>query len=78
VVTGNVIVGGVAGRYPPGNSFPRTIEEVGFVDLPRRNYSLAQNSSVRRAASDGRAPGADDEVMRRASEPQERASGGGR
>ncbi|HET8948362.1 MAG TPA: hypothetical protein VFQ07_15385 [Candidatus Polarisedimenticolia bacterium] len=66
VVTGNVIVGGVAGRYPPGNSFPRTLEEVGFVDAPAGNYALAPTSRVRGAASDGKAPGADDEVMRRA------------
>lgn len=78
LVTGNVIVGGVAGRYPPGNTFPRTMEEVGFVDPERRNYALGQNSRVRRAGSDGRTPGADDEVMRRASEPARRTAGGGR
>ncbi|HYV17885.1 MAG TPA: hypothetical protein VFC25_02510 [Verrucomicrobiae bacterium] len=66
VVTGNVIVGGPAGRYPPGNSFPRTLEEVGFVDAPRGNYALAATSRVRAAGNDGKAPGADDEVMRRA------------
>ena len=78
VVTGNVIVGGVAGRYPPGNAFPRTLQEVGFVDMDRRNYSLAQGSSVRRAGSDGRTPGADDQVMRRACEPADQKAEGGR
>jgi len=66
VVTGNVIVGGPAGRYPPGNSFPRTLEEVGFVDAPRGNYALAATSRVRAAGADGKAPGADEDVMRRA------------
>jgi hypothetical protein len=64
VVTGNVIVGGPAGAYPPGNSFPRTLEEVGFEDAPRGNYRLAASSRVRTAGSDGQSPGADDEVTR--------------
>jgi hypothetical protein len=66
VVTGNVIVGGAPGRYPPGNSFPSTLEEVGFVDAPGGNYALAPTSRVRTSATDGKAPGAGDEVMRRA------------
>jgi len=78
VVTGNVIVGGAAGRYPPGNSFPRTLEEVGFVDATHGNFALAATSRVRLAGSDGKAPGADDEVMRRAcAAPRVSARGGG-
>jgi hypothetical protein len=78
VVTGNVIVGGAAGRYPPGNSFPRTLEEVGFVDAAHGNFALSTASRVRAAGSDGKTPGADDEVMRRArAAPRVSARGGG-
>jgi len=76
IVTGNVIVGGAAGRYPPGNSFPQTVEEVGFVDPGRRNYAIAPTSRVRGAGSDGRTPGANDEVMRRACGEAQTAEGG--
>ena len=70
VVTGNVFVGGVPGRYPPGNTFPRTLEEVGFVDAARGDYALAASSQVRAAASDGKAPGANDDVTRACARPR--------
>jgi len=76
VVTGNVIVGGQAGRYPPGNSFPQTLEEVGFVDMARRNWAIAGTSWVRGAASDGKTLVANDEVVRRASAERKETEGG--
>ena len=59
VVKRNVIVGGPAASYPPDNFFPASIDAVGFVDRQRGDYRLAASSPYKRAASDGRDPGAD-------------------
>jgi hypothetical protein len=40
VVTGNVFIGGEAGRYPPGNFFPTTLDAV-FAALPAPHSPLA-------------------------------------
>lgn len=46
VFTGNVIVaaGTNAALYPPGNSFPSTLESVGFADLAGGDFTLAPSS----------------------------------
>jgi len=59
VVKRNVIVGAPATSYPPDNFFPSSIAAVGFVDRQRGDYRLAASSPYKRAASDGRDPGAD-------------------
>jgi hypothetical protein len=59
VVKRNVIVGGPAASYPPDNFFPSSIDAVGFVDPQLGDYRLAASSPYKRAASDGRDPGAD-------------------
>ncbi len=45
--------------YPPGNWFPATLRDVGFIDLAGRNYRLGANSRYRRAATDGKDVGCD-------------------
>jgi len=59
VVKRNVFVGGPAGSYPADNFFPPSIDSVGFVDRQREDYRLAPSSRYKRAATDGRDPGAD-------------------
>jgi hypothetical protein len=58
VVTGNVLVGGPAARYPGDNLFPATLAEVGFAEPRAGDYRLAPASRARRGR-EGRAPGAD-------------------
>jgi hypothetical protein len=60
VFTGNVLAGSTPADYSgyPGNFFPATDAEVGFVDLVRGNYRLAPASPYKKAASDGKDPGA--------------------
>jgi hypothetical protein len=61
VFTGNVLIGSSPSSYSgyPGNFFPATEAEVGFVDLARGNYRLGRGSPYRNAGTDGRDPGAD-------------------
>ena len=60
VFTGNVLVGRTTADYSgyPGNFFPATEAEVGFVDLARGNYRLGPASPYKNAATDGKDPGA--------------------
>lgn len=55
----NVIVGGSASAYPPGNFFPKSVEQVGFVDRRRGDYRLAPTSRYLGAATDGKDAGVD-------------------
>jgi hypothetical protein len=57
---GNVLIGSTAADYSgyPGNFFPATDAEVGFVDLSRGNYRLGPASPYKNAATDGKDPGA--------------------
>lgn len=57
VFVGNVVVGADANAYPPGNSFPATLADVGFVDLAGGDYALAPGSPHAGKASDGGDPG---------------------
>lgn len=50
----NVIVGGDASIYPPDNFFPRSVDQVGFMDRERGDYRLAKSSRYTRAATDGK------------------------
>jgi hypothetical protein len=59
VIKRNVFVGGPAASYPADNFFPSSLESVGFVDPRRGDYRLAASSPYKRAATDGRDPGAD-------------------
>ena len=60
VFKGNVLIGSNLADYSgyPGNFFPATDAEVGFVDLSRGNYRLGPASPYKNAATDGKDPGA--------------------
>jgi hypothetical protein len=53
----NVIAGADSGRYPRGNFFPASLEEVGFANRARGDYRLADGTRYRRSTE--RDPGAD-------------------
>jgi hypothetical protein len=60
VFKGNVLTGSLPANYSgyPGNFFPETDADVGFVDRSRGNYRLGAASPYRNAATDGQDPGA--------------------
>ncbi len=64
-VTGNVFqrVTGDPGRYPPGNYFPRSDADIGFVNACVGDFRLASSSPFKGAASDGRDIGADIDAL---------------
>ncbi len=67
IFTNNAIFGGgAAGSYPPGNLFPADVAAVGFVDFAGSDFSLAMDSSLAKAASDGKPVGADIAALRAA------------
>jgi hypothetical protein len=53
IIRKNVMVGGRATSYPASNFFPATINEVGFTDLPGKDYRLAVHSRYKNAGTDG-------------------------
>lgn len=63
---GNVVVGAMEAVYPPGNYFPGTIDEVGFVDAAGGDYGLLPGSMYAGVASDGTDPGLDAGLLARA------------
>jgi len=46
-------------RFPPGNFFTSSYQEIGFVDHAGGNWQLAPNSTYRKKASDRKDPGVD-------------------
>jgi hypothetical protein len=58
-VTHNVIAGGNADHYPPGNFFPASFNEVSFVDRTSSQYRLRGSSPYRHAGTDGKDVGVD-------------------
>src|SRR5262249_55792935 len=63
VFLGNVIAGGNAAIYPPGNFFPSSLAAVGFVDLAGGNYRLAPSSAYKNAGTDGTDIGANIDAL---------------
>jgi hypothetical protein len=59
----NVLVGADPSLYPPGNFFPTSSTDVGFVDLAGGKYRLASSSAYRNAGSDGKDIGVDFNVL---------------
>jgi len=45
--------------YPPGNFFPRSFQEVGFVNLTEADFRLGANSRFKKRATDGKDIGVD-------------------
>jgi hypothetical protein len=65
--TGNVLAGGSANRYPPGNRFLSAAEVMAqFVNPNAGNFRLRPDSMARNAATDGGAAGADVDAIYRA------------
>ncbi|HEV3215239.1 MAG TPA: hypothetical protein VGZ27_05925 [Vicinamibacterales bacterium] len=62
IIAKNVIIGGNPAQYSASNFFPRSVDEVGFVDRARGDYRLARSSRYRRSGSDGTDPGVDFEA----------------
>ncbi len=60
VFAGNLLTESTPADYSgyPGNFFPATDAEVGFVDLSHGNYRLGPSSPYKNAATDGKDPGA--------------------
>jgi len=62
----NVIVGGVAGRYPTDNFFPASVRDAGLT-IPRdEDFRLTLVRPYASAATDGRDPGADVDAIAKA------------
>jgi cellulose synthase/poly-beta-1,6-N-acetylglucosamine synthase-like glycosyltransferase len=62
----NVIIGGVAGRYPTDNFFPASLQDAGLT-IPRdQDFRLTLVRPYSRAATDGRDPGADVDAVAKA------------
>jgi hypothetical protein len=57
VFMNNVIVGGQATNYPPGNHFVKSFKEVGFTDLAKGDYRLSSSSPFRNVGAGGGAIG---------------------
>jgi hypothetical protein len=53
VFKGNVIVGGQASNYPPGNHFVKSFKDVGFTDLAKGDYRLSSSSPYRNVSAGG-------------------------
>ena len=58
VFQGNVIAGANASIYPPNNSYPSSLQAVGFANLTGGNYQLAANSPELGQGTSGSNPGA--------------------
>jgi hypothetical protein len=66
-IRGNVLAGGQASRYPPGNFFPSVAQFLAdFLAAAKGDYRLAPRSSYRRAASDGTDLGVNFDQLNRA------------
>jgi len=58
VFSNNVLVARTPSNYPPGNYFPATWADVGFVNYSGGDYHLAASSPYKNVATDGTDPGA--------------------
>lgn len=59
VFSANVQIGGKAAQYPPGNFFPKTIDEVDFTDWSNGEYRLDESSPYKNTGWQGKDAGAD-------------------
>jgi hypothetical protein len=62
----NVVVGARSAGYPPGNFYPASLADVGFVGAETGNYRLRTTSPFSKKATDGRDLGADIDAVDRA------------
>jgi len=69
VIRSNVLAGGQASRYPPGNFFPSVPQFVAdFVDAAAGDYRLSPRSAYRRSGTDGADLGLSFDLLNRALE----------
>jgi hypothetical protein len=72
VIRANVLAGGQASRYPPGNFFPSMTQFLAdFVAAATGDYRLSPRSPYRRAATDGTDIGVNLEILNRALEDRD-------
>jgi hypothetical protein len=72
VIRSNVLAGGQASRYPPGNFFPSVQQfNADFVDVQSGDFRLTSRSSYRRAGTDGADLGVNHELLNRAMEDRD-------
>src|SRR5207247_9943618 len=62
----NVIIGGVAGRYPTDNYLPGSLQDAGLTSPRDEDFRLTLVRPYSRAATDGRDPGADVDAVAKA------------
>ncbi len=65
-IAGNVLIAAKTEQYPAKNFFPATPDAVGFVDLAGDDLRLAAKSPYKGKAVDGKDPGADVDLITRA------------
>ena len=53
----NVFIGANASIYPPGNAFPKTVEDVGFQDYAGGNFRLSPKSKFKGTGNEKTDPG---------------------
>jgi hypothetical protein len=63
VFTKNVIAGVSSADYPPGNFYPTSLQEIGFVDLANHNYRLSSKSRYSKAAPNRKDLGCDFDAL---------------
>jgi len=56
-IQGNVLVGADAGKYPSGNHYPSSLNNVGFAGHSGGNYQLNSSSQFKGAGTNGSDPG---------------------
>ena len=59
----NIIIGGVAGRYPQDNFFPASLQDAGLTMPHGDDFRLTLVRPYARAGTDGRDPGADADAV---------------
>ncbi len=59
----NVMVGGVSDAYPPGNFYPSSFDQVGFVAREAGNYRLSAASPYKNAGTDNKDIGCDFDAL---------------
>jgi parallel beta helix pectate lyase-like protein len=55
--------------YPPGNWFPRTLQDIGFVSLANADFRLTPTSRFRKRGTDGKDPGVNFEELNASGAP---------
>ncbi len=63
IFMGNIIVGGSAVDYPPGNFFPSTIQDIRFINYSGGDYRLSSTSPYKYAGVDERDIGCDIDLL---------------